>query len=136
MKTFTSFVGAGDLQYEGPELDEEDVAVILYTSGTTGKPKGAMLTHKNLYSNANDVASYLQFTADDRVVAALPMFHVFCLTVAVNAPIVNGATILMLPKFSRKKYSVFVVRTNQRSLLAYRRCTIIYIYLKKQAQKM
>ena len=59
-----------------PELDEEDVAVILYTSGTTGKPKGAMLTHKNLYSNANDVASYLQFTADDRVVAALPMFHV------------------------------------------------------------
>ena len=77
---------AGDLTYEGPELDEEDVAVILYTSGTTGKPKGAMLTHKNLYSNASDVASYLQYTADDRVVAALPMFHVFCLTVAVNAP--------------------------------------------------
>ena len=81
---------AGDVTYEGPELDEEDVAVILYTSGTTGKPKGAMLTHKNLYSNASDVASYLQYTADDRVVAALPMFHVFCLTVAVNAPIVNG----------------------------------------------
>ena len=95
-----------------------------------------MLTHKNLYSNANDVASYLQFTADDRAVAALPMFHVFCLTVAVNAPIVNGATILMLPKFSPKE--VFrICRTYEPTiLLAYRRCTIIYIYLKKQAQKM
>ena len=135
MKTFTTMIGAGDLTYE-TELDEEDVAVILYTSGTTGKPKGAMLTHKNLYSNASDVASYLQYTADDRVVAALPMFHVFCLTVAVNAPIVNGATILMLPKFSPKE--VFrICRTYEPTILpVYRQCIIIYIYSKKQAQKM
>ena len=132
MKTFTSFVGAGDLQYEGPELDEEDVAVILYTSGTTGKPKGAMLTHKNLYSNANDVASYLQFTADDRVVAALPMFHVFCLTVAVNAPIVNGATILMLPKFSPKE--VFrICRTYEPTIFAGVPTMYNYLYLFEEA---
>ncbi|MBJ8085186.1 AMP-binding protein, partial [Bacillus cereus group sp. N14] len=76
---------------EGPEFAEADGAVLLSTAGTTRNPQGAMLTHKNLYSNASDVAAYLQYTADDRVVAALPMFHVFCLTGAVNAPIVNGA---------------------------------------------
>ena len=131
MKTFTSFVGTGDTTYEGPELDEEDVAVILYTSGTTGKPKGAMLTHKNLYSNASDVASYLQYTADDRVVA-LPMFHVFCLTVAVNAPIVNGATILMLPKFSPKE--VFrICRTYEPTIFAGVPTMYNYLYLFEEA---
>ncbi|ENJ6135183.1 fatty acid--CoA ligase family protein [Bacillus cereus] len=132
MKTFTRMIGAGDVTYEGPELDEEDVAVILYTSGTTGKPKGAMLTHKNLYSNANDVASYLQYTADDRVVAALPMFHVFCLTVAVNAPIVNGATILMLPKFSPKE--VFrICRTYEPTIFAGVPTMYNYLYLFEEA---
>ncbi|MFD1017784.1 fatty acid--CoA ligase family protein [Thalassobacillus hwangdonensis] len=100
MKSFTKTVERGSLDLERPELDEEDTAVILYTSGTTGKPKGAMLTHKNLYSNASDVADYLQYTENDRVIAALPMFHVFCLTVSLNAPLMNGGTILIVPKFS------------------------------------
>ncbi|MFT0802429.1 fatty acid--CoA ligase family protein [Bacillus swezeyi] len=83
-----------------PELKEEDTAAILYTSGTTGKPKGAMLTHQNLFSNANDTAQYLTMNEADLVVAALPMFHVFCLTVCMNAPLMNGAAILIVPKFS------------------------------------
>ncbi|MDM5153770.1 fatty acid--CoA ligase family protein [Bacillus sp. DX1.1] len=132
MKTFTDFVASGDLSFEGPELDEEDVAVILYTSGTTGKPKGAMLTHKNLYSNAGDVAAYLQYTGEDRIVAALPMFHVFCLTVAVNAPIVNGATILMLPKFSPKE--VFrICRTYEPTIFAGVPTMYNYLYLYEDA---
>ncbi|WJY26144.1 fatty acid--CoA ligase family protein [Sporosarcina trichiuri] len=80
--------------------DENETAVILYTSGTTGRPKGAMLTHKNLYSNAADVGEYLGFSSEDRVVATLPVFHVFALTVVVNAPLVKGATILLVPRFS------------------------------------
>ncbi|WP_088007844.1 AMP-binding protein, partial [Indiicoccus explosivorum] len=85
---------------EPAETAADDTAVILYTSGTTGKPKGAMLTHGNLYSNARDVAEYLQFSTDDRVVATLPVFHVFALTVVVNAPLLKGAAILLVPKFS------------------------------------
>lgn len=59
-----------------------------------------MLTHKNIYSNARDVADYLGFSGDDRVVATLPVFHVFALTVVVNAPLLRGATILLVPRFS------------------------------------
>ncbi|MEI5906475.1 fatty acid--CoA ligase family protein [Bacillus spongiae] len=100
LKAFTNLIQTGHPAYEGPDLREEDVAVILYTSGTTGKPKGAMLTHKNLYTNARDVGEYLKMTQEDRVVTTLPMFHVFCLTVVLNAPLTRGATLLIVPKFS------------------------------------
>ncbi|MGM8214717.1 o-succinylbenzoate--CoA ligase [Bacillaceae bacterium W0354] len=98
--SFEKLVQNGGLDLQRPVLHEDETAVILYTSGTTGKPKGAMLTHKNLYSNAKDVAEYLEMDENDRVIAALPMFHVFCLTVALNAPLYNGATVLIVPKFS------------------------------------
>ncbi|PGS55929.1 long-chain-fatty-acid--CoA ligase [Bacillus sp. AFS041924] len=81
-------------------VDPEDLAVILYTSGTTGKPKGAMLTHRNLVSNADSISRLVELDETDRVVAVLPMFHVFCMTVCLNAPIARGATILIQPKFS------------------------------------
>lgn len=85
---------------EPVKIEEDDVAVILYTSGTTGQPKGAMLTHRNLFSNARDVGEYLQMTPEDRVIATLPVFHVFALTVVVNAPLLQGATVLLAPRFS------------------------------------
>lgn len=103
MKSFSEVVASGDLSFKGPELNDDDVAIILYTSGTTGKPKGAMLTHKNLFSNASDVGDYLQMNAQDRVITTLPMFHVFCLTVALNAPLLRGATLLIAPRFSPKE---------------------------------
>ena len=100
MKPFTHVVGLGNINYQAPDVNDDDVAIILYTSGTTGKPKGAMLTHQNLYSNAKDVSDYLRMNEDDRVITALPMFHVFCLTVALNAPLMNGGTLLIVPRFS------------------------------------
>ncbi|QCJ41696.1 fatty acid--CoA ligase family protein [Bacillus sp. S3] len=103
MKSFSEVVASGEITFRGPELEDDDTAIILYTSGTTGKPKGAMLTHRNLFSNAKDVGDYLKMHNDDRVVTVLPMFHVFCLTVALNAPLLSGATLLIAPKFSPKE---------------------------------
>jgi long-chain acyl-CoA synthetase len=102
LKSFTEVLSTGDIGFKGPQIDEEEVAIILYTSGTTGKPKGAMLSHKNIYSNAMDVGSYLKMNEEDRVITALPMFHVFCLTVVLNAPLMTGATLLIVPRFSPK----------------------------------
>ncbi|MFC3040662.1 fatty acid--CoA ligase family protein [Virgibacillus xinjiangensis] len=100
LHSFTDLVQAGSPGWNPAEWKDDETAIILYTSGTTGKPKGAMLTHRNIYSNAKDVADYLAINGEDRVIAALPMFHVFCLTVALNAPLMNGGTVLILPKFS------------------------------------
>jgi len=82
------------------EIDENDLAVVLYTSGTTGKPKGAMLSHRNLCSNAVSSGTFLGIEQTDRVVAVLPMFHVFCMTVCLNTPIYRGSTMVVVPRFS------------------------------------
>ncbi|WP_192598813.1 fatty acid--CoA ligase family protein [Sporosarcina limicola] len=100
VRSFSQLIAIGKPNVEPVAVDENETAIILYTSGTTGHPKGAMLTHGNLYSNAHDVAEYLGFSESDRIVATLPIFHVFALTVVVNAPLVKGATILLVPRFS------------------------------------
>lgn len=91
-----------DLPFDN-EVVLEQLAIILYTSGTTGNPKGAMLTHGNLYHNASDVADFLGIFHEDRMITVLPVFHVFALTVAVNAPLFQGATLLLQKSFSPKE---------------------------------
>jgi len=80
-------------------LGERDLAAILYTSGTTGRSKGAMLTHKNLASNAETLVKAWHFSADDRLIHALPIFHTHGLFVACNVTLMAGASMLFLPKF-------------------------------------
>ncbi|MFC4559178.1 fatty acid--CoA ligase family protein [Virgibacillus kekensis] len=130
LKPFTQLIQVGSLELDAPTMDDEDTAIILYTSGTTGKPKGAMLSHKNIYSNAKDTADYLQISGDDRVIAALPMFHVFCLTVALNAPLMNGGTILIMPKFSPQE--VFRVTTEHQATV-FAGVPTMYNYLLQSA---
>ncbi len=80
---------------------DTDVAVLQYTGGTTGTPKGAMLTHTNLYVNAAQInawASGLKH-GEERVLGALPLFHVFAMTVVMNMAISKAATIILMPRF-------------------------------------
>ena len=77
----------------------DDLAAILYTSGTTGRSKGAMLTHGNLASNAEALLEYWRFTKDDVLLHALPIFHTHGLFVATNVTLLSGASMILLPGF-------------------------------------
>ena len=77
----------------------EDLAAILYTSGTTGRPKGAMLSHGNLHSNAVVLARQWHFGADDVLLHALPVYHTHGLFVATNVTLLSHASMRLLPKF-------------------------------------
>ncbi len=82
-----------------------DVAVLQYTGGTTGVPKGAMLTHHNLLSNARQVQAWFPTVAlgQERMLAVLPFFHVFAMTVVLNMGLACGAELIMLPRFETEQ---------------------------------
>ncbi len=84
---FTTVARAGD-----------DLAAILYTSGTTGRSKGAMLTHDNLASNSHSLVEYWRFTQDDVLIHALPIYHTHGLFVASNVTLFARASMIFLPK--------------------------------------
>ena len=85
--------------YDTIDRDGEDLAAFLYTSGTTGRSKGAMLTQNNLLSNAETLAAEWRFTADDVLLHALPIFHTHGLFVASNLTLLAGGAMIFLPKF-------------------------------------
>ncbi|MEM0946328.1 MAG: malonyl-CoA synthase [Pseudomonadota bacterium] len=78
---------------------EDDLAAILYTSGTTGRSKGAMMTNRNLVSNARTLTDLWAFTGDDTLIHALPIFHTHGLFVAVNVALCAGARLRFMQKF-------------------------------------
>lgn len=82
-------------------IDPEEVAVLQYTGGTTGRPKGAMLTHRNLVANAFQSNTMIPggVTLEDKMVCALPFFHVYAMTVCMNLSVLSGMAMLILPRF-------------------------------------
>jgi malonyl-CoA/methylmalonyl-CoA synthetase len=80
-------------------LGMNDLAAILYTSGTTGRSKGAMLSHGNLFSNAASLIEAWQYSRDDVLLHALPIFHTHGLFVATNTTLLSSASMIFLPKF-------------------------------------
>lgn len=101
------FISFAELLNKGEDLppsvvieDIQDVAAILYTSGTTGKSKGAMLTHNNLLSNVKSIHQALKCSDKDRFLCVLPLFHSFAATVCMLEPLYAGGSTVIVPKFN------------------------------------
>jgi long-chain acyl-CoA synthetase len=101
---FEQLLVAQEPDRELADRSGEDTAVILYTSGTTGKPKGAELTHDNLYRNCLMASVTLgEFSHEDVLLGALPLFHSFGQTCTMNSAVSVGATVTMIPRFDPEK---------------------------------
>ena len=103
-----------------PEIDpERDIALLQYTGGTTGTPKGAILTHQNLTANARQVrATDPDIGERDLTLGVLPLFHVFANTCILNRTVLNGGTIAMLPRFEAGQVLAAIDRHRPTSLFA------------------
>ncbi|AEQ52535.1 long-chain-fatty-acid--CoA ligase [Pelagibacterium halotolerans] len=99
---------------------EKDVAVQQYTGGTTGTPKGAMLSHANIAANMSQIDKWGcgLFYPPSKVVAVLPFFHIFAMTVCMNVPLCSGAQVVMLPRFEMKAFLSLMKRTRPNILPA------------------
>ncbi|MEA3276457.1 MAG: long-chain fatty acid--CoA ligase [Pseudomonadota bacterium] len=97
-------------QPPSPQIDpDEQLAAILYTSGTTGRPKGAMLTHRNLMANAASIVQALALSpGQDRMLVVLPMFHAFAATVGMLTPLVHGLSLVPVGRFDPKLVSAAI----------------------------
>ena len=98
----------GSEEFETVVRGKDDLAALLYSSGTTGVPKGIMLTHGNLLSNAETLVKIWQFTAEDRLLHTLPIFHVHGLFVAINCVLLSGASMRWLAAFDAEQVIDFL----------------------------
>jgi malonyl-CoA/methylmalonyl-CoA synthetase len=95
-------------RFETVQREKDDLAALLYSSGTTGLPKGIMLTHGNLLSNTESLATAWEFSSDDRLLHALPIFHVHGLFVAIGCVLLSGASMRWLLAYNAKQVVQFL----------------------------
>lgn len=94
-----------------PEPAADDIALLMYTSGTTGVPKGVMLSQSNLVANAEAICTEHALTQDDRVLAVLPLYHINAFVVTMLAPLASGGSIALTQKFSAVRFWDQAART-------------------------
>ncbi len=99
-----------DAPLQSRDREREDVAAILYTSATTGRPKGVMLTHANVVSNAYATAHHLRMTPADRGLCALPLFHCFGQNFIMNALVAAGGTLVLQERFVPAEFLAAIAR--------------------------
>jgi len=95
---------SSDDSFRLPEVAPEALALLMYTSGTTGKPKGVMLTQSNLCANAHAISAEHRLGPGDRVTAVLPLYHINAFAVTMLAPLAHGGSLAMPPKFSAGRF--------------------------------
>jgi acyl-CoA synthetase (AMP-forming)/AMP-acid ligase II len=86
------------------EPQADDLALLMYTSGTTGRPKGVMLTQGNLAANARAIAAEHALTPQDRVLGVLPLYHINAFAVTMLAPLASGGSVAVAPRFSAQRF--------------------------------
>ena len=103
----TPFASLFAVNGQAPEVEinpREDLVALPYSSGTTGLPKGVMLTHHNLVANLRQMEGLSYFTEDDTLICVLPLFHIYGLVVILNMGLYTGATIVTLPRFELEQF--------------------------------
>jgi long-chain acyl-CoA synthetase len=99
-QTLGGLLAVGQADFDTVQTSPDDTAVILYTSGTTGFPKGAELTHSNMVMNAVCSRDLLRLVCDDSMIITLPLFHSFGQTVQMNAGLMHQNTLILIPRFT------------------------------------
>jgi long-chain acyl-CoA synthetase len=107
---FEELLGKVESVVDVREVGDHDTAVILYTSGTTGTPKGAELTHANLRANAEIACELMSIDSDTVIFGGLPLFHSFGQTCGLNAAVAAGASLTLLPRFDPGKALQIIAR--------------------------
>ena len=140
-KTLDNLLQGQSSQFEIHQSNAEDACVIIYTSGTTGYPKGAKLTHSNLFLNALIATGILNNGPEDIILIALPLFHIFGMTVMMNAGVYKGNTSVLIDHFNpemafeameKNKVTIFAgVPTMYWGLLHYNNAAIDFSSISK-----
>ncbi|WEK04815.1 MAG: long-chain fatty acid--CoA ligase [Candidatus Devosia phytovorans] len=117
---FDDMIARGDTPSAVVIDPDKDIAVQQYTGGTTGIPKGALLTHANISANMSQINLWGDglFLPPSKIVAVLPFFHIFAMTVCMNTPLSSGAQVVMLPRFELKALLDLLTRTRANVLPA------------------